>query len=302
MKRKTDEKLLKTAKYGARNLLLLAILCTFVSGTYIFSAIVSTELQPFMIILSISLGLIAVGYSLLAIVTNRGNEKGLTVAIVVLALQLAFVMFLRAVLNMDTNQVTPAPNFVNFMLPIIIIAALYSNRQTILELKERNLFKKAFPKNKPSKNLCIIGGIIFIMGFVTLSVGTCVITNMAINEKKARHDKINRFIFIIQNQEKEFLESLKLWAAAPDPNLKKKLDDSLNHLRKNVKILQEDVGSLQYFMMITDTYLKAIEQWEKGIQLLDASDPDYEKANKVLTLGDNLRKTALEEFSMRYEK
>ena len=295
-----DQTLLKRANHAGRNLSVLAVLATLVVLLIVGVTVSIKDTREPMAMLALAITLIASVYWILAVAARRGNPASVGVVIVLMVVQFVAGLLVSSIIaarNKAEFQFQPG----GFIIPLIVIIALANSRKVLLELKERGLWEQAFPSGKPSGNLVVAGGVILILGFLSLNAGTFYAGLKINHARQSEHDQAEAFIRLINQDEAKFMASMqKLSGKNGDAELNDAMDN-LTTLEQNLAELQKNTATLAGPMpQILTTYGNAVRQWKNGLTILKGPNPDKDRALQMLTLGDKFRKDAGEEFDRRY--
>jgi len=295
-----NDTLLKRAGHAARNLFVLAALASVVALIVIVLALSIKDAQKPMAPMAFSIVLIASAYWILAVAARRGNPVAPGIVIVLMIAQFVLglaVSSVIAALNKTSFQFNPG----GFIVPVLVILALSSSRNVLLELRKRGLWEQAFPSAKPSANLCLVGGIILGLGFLCLNAGMVYVGSRVSQEQQSEHQQAEAFVQLVKQDETKFMDSMqKLSARHGDAELNEAMAN-LATLEQNFTALQKNTSTSHGPLpQILDTYGNAVRQWKNGLTLLKEPHPDNDRALQMLKLGDKFRADAGKEFDRRY--
>jgi hypothetical protein len=294
-----DEKLLKRARNAGRNLSILALLATFGAIALTAAAFLAKGAHGVMAILAGTIALIAAGYWVLAVAGRRGNPNSVGIVIVAMVLQICLAVIMSGVAAARTNTPFQPPTS-GIVIPILILLALANSRTVLVELQRRQLWHQVFGSAKPSRNLCFLGGILLVSGFVAMNLGAAYAGRKAGQEQKAEFQNAKEFIALIQNDEKEFVASMRGIAVNPGADAIANALEKLASLQRNFEAIKNHAAGEERLLEILNTYGNALRQWKNGLMLLQETNPDRERAQQMLKLGDKLRREAGEDFDRRY--
>ncbi|HEY4309285.1 MAG TPA: hypothetical protein VGN12_07515 [Pirellulales bacterium] len=116
------------------------------------------------------LPLMALAYWLVAIAARRGNPLALNFVLGVLAIQFLVSLVGQVAAYLMTGRSIGSQLFLT-VLPLLVIAVLARNRTDLIELRRRGLWEALFGAAKPSRNLCLIGGVLLIVSTFALYGG-----------------------------------------------------------------------------------------------------------------------------------
>lgn len=292
----SDEQLLARATHAGRNLFVLSALATI--GAMAFWVIAFMGKAPLlaMIFPALAITFIAAGYCVLTVAARRGNPASVGTVIVIMALQLTFVLICAGIGAARTGT-DVSSNMPNVLIPIVVLLALASSRSVLLELQDRGLWEKVFDSEEMGGQLCIIGGILVAIGFVTLNGGTFYIGNKVQQERTAENRQAHEFVEMIKHEEQQFMDAAAavLRGKTPD-NLELALvrADSLKARCQSIRTATGNQGRLPG---ILTTYGNAIRQWENGLQALKGKNPDPKYSQRSFDMGDQLHADALADFN-----
>lgn len=294
-----DEKLLKRARNAARNLFVLASLASLGAIILISVAVFAKGLHEFMAILAVTISLIAVGYWLLAVAANRGNPNAVGIVIVAMVLQICLALIFSGITAAQTN--TPfQPPVGSLFIPILVLVALANSRKVLLELKQRQLWQQVFGAAKPSGKLCVIGGTLLVMGFVSMNAGTSYLSWKVTQQRKVEIQHANAFVELVQVDEKDLLSAVKVVYRDQNEGDIETALSKLSALEQHLGTLTTETPSTEQLHEILLKYDSALRQWKNGLLLLKDPKGDRDRAQKMFTLGDRFRAEACQEYDQRY--
>ena len=295
----SDEKLLKSAGHAGRNLSVLAILATVGAMALIAAALFAERMHGLMAVLATTILLIAAGYWVLALAARRGNPNAVGVVIVAMALQICLALIsagAAAARNNGTFQVPIGGSFI----PILVLVALASSRKVLLQLKERQLWDRVFGSAKPSGKLCVIGGTLLATGFIAMNAGTYYFGWKAGEQARAEGQHAKAFVELIQGEEKVFLTATQEISANRRQNEIESALAKFKTLEEHFEVLKKESAGADRLAQILTMYGNALRQWKNGLLLLKEANPDADRVQKLLALGDQLRTEACQEFDRVY--
>jgi hypothetical protein len=292
----SDEQLLKRASHAGRNLTVLSTLGTLGAIALWVVTFMGKAPSLGMILPALAVTFVAAGYCVLTIAARRGNPASIGTVIVIMALQLTFTLIFAGIGAARTGT-DVSSNMPNLIIPIAVLIALASSRSVLVELQERDLWEKVFDSEKSSSQFCVIGGILLAIGFLTLNGGTYYVGNKLHEERAAENRQAREFVEMIKHEEQQFMDAAAavLRSKTPD-NLKLALAraDSLKTKCESIRTATGDHGRLPG---ILTSYNNAVRQWENGLLALKEKQPDTQRAQRLLDMGDKLRAEALADFN-----
>ncbi len=295
----SDETLLKRANHASRNLTVLAVLGTLVGLVVValsFS-IKGAALPTF--VLGATLLVISGGYWVLAVAARRGNPNSVGIVLVLVGVQIALSLIISGIASSRTGG-SFQPNTGGLVMPALVFIALHSSRKILLELEDRGLSERAFGPAKPSGNLCMIGGILLVAGFVGLDTGVFYVNHKAGQEKAEEFRRAQAFGKVIRVDELEFMKAMDgVWRNANKAQLEEAVAQ-LNILEEKLKSVNQTGTDGGQLSRIINNYENALREWKKALLMMQEATPDSERANAMLKLGDRFRSEACEEFNRRY--
>lgn len=301
MSKLTDDKLIKRATHAGRNLSVLAILASFGAIGLVVAAILAKEKALLMAIPAATLILITIGYWVLAVAAKRGNPSSVGSVIVVMILQFTLALVAYGITTARTDAGADAQvNMPGLIIPILVIIALVSSRNVLLELKKRDLWTQIFGSSKPSGRLCVVGSILIVIGFLGLN-GSSIYAGW--DTGKARQHEMQQaqyFVDMIQNEEQAFINSMSGLSGASGAEEIRAALSTVTELEQRTDAIKTAVKEGSPFGSILENYGNAVEHWKSAVTLLAAPNPDEERAQKMLILGDKLRAQAGQAFDRRY--
>jgi hypothetical protein len=162
------------------------------------------------------------------------------------------------------------------------------------------LWEKIFDSEEMGGQLCVIGGILVAIGFVTLNGGTFYIGHKVQQQRTAENVQAHEFVEMIKREEQQFMEAAAavLRGKTPD-NLELALvrADSLKARCQSIRTATGNQGRLP---SILTSYGNAVRQWENGLLALKEKNPDTKYSQRSLDMGDQLRADALADFNRHF--
>jgi hypothetical protein len=186
------------------------------------------------------------------------------------------------------------------VIPILVLIALVSSRNVLLQLQERGLWEQAFASAKPSSTLCVVGGILVAGGLVMFDGGTVYVTSKLGQARAAEYSGATEFVQLTKHEEQDFMlaasQAMKNASASSlDLALAK-----LESLETRVKTLQQTASQDSSLPAILQTYRNGVREWKNGLLALKELNPDRRRAQQMLSLGDKLRGQAITDFQNRF--
>jgi hypothetical protein len=295
----TDEQLLKRAGNASRNLGVLGVLTTL--GALLIWAVLllGKGATLYMSPLAVAVTSLAAGYWILSVAARRGNPNSIGVVLVIMVLQLLVVFVTAGIAAARTN--TPlTSNLPGLIIPTLVLIALVSSRNVLLELQSRGLWEKAFAAVKPSGTLCVIGGILVAAGLAAFDGGAAYVSWQVGQARAAEVRGATEFVQMIKTEEQDFMTAIGQAvkganAASVDSALTR-----LESLDNRVKTLQQTAGQDSSLPAILQTYRNGVREWKNALLALKEPNPDRRRAQQMLALGDKLRARAVADFQTRF--
>jgi hypothetical protein len=295
----TDEQLLKRAGNASRNLGVLGILATLGAILIWTVLLLGKGATLFMSPVALAVTSLAVGYWILSVAARRGNPNSVGVVLVIMVLQLLVVFVTAGIAAARTN--TPlSSNLPGLISPILVLIALVSSRNVLLELQDRGLWEKAFASAKPSGTLCVVGAILVASGLALFDGGTAYVSVKVGQARAAEVSGATEFVQIIKHEEQDFMSTIG--QALKSANAES-LDTALAKLESldiRVKTLQASAGQDSSMPTILQTYRNGVREWKNALLALKEPNPDRRRAQQMLALGDKLRAQAVSDFQTRF--
>src|SRR5262249_16076709 len=156
----SDDALLKRANYAFRNLVVLAVLASLLAGGLLFLGFSGKggPIYELTVLLTGAIVLIASGYWVLAVAARGAHPKSSGAVWRVLVIQIALSLVASGLAASRTKS-DFQPNLGGLIIPILVLVALASSRKVLLELQDRGLWERVFAPARPSRHLCVIGGL-----------------------------------------------------------------------------------------------------------------------------------------------
>ncbi len=297
MSKLTDEKLIKRASHAGRNLSVLAILASVGAIALVVVAVLAKDTALLLAAVSaLSLVVIAAGYWFLAVAAKRGNPSSVGTVIVVMVLQLTLTLVSYGIAEAKSG--VAQTNTSGWVIPVLVIIALVSSRNVLIELRKRELWDGVFGSAKPSGRLCVIGSILVVIGFIGLNTSSVYAGWRVGQGQRQETQHAQSFVEMIQTEEVAFMESMRpLYGEYGAEDLHTALA-MVTKLEAKAKAI--DAGGP--LGLIVETYCNAVRQWKNAVTLLNETEPDVDRAQQMLMLGDKLRAQAGQDFDRRYIK
>jgi hypothetical protein len=299
MNRLSDEQLLARASHAGRNLIALAILATLCSIVIIVAEIgqvlsprSATESLPIVSILTI---LWTVGLWMLATAARRGNPTAVGFVMVVASAMLLISvasLVLVAVRDIQRAQLM----WWQPLIPLLVLLVLARSRDVLRELKTRGLWEGRFGSARPSRNLCVAGGVLFVVGYAGFFLSLLLPAIFVAKDAAQSH----AFLKAVTAEEKAFMNAMRSLSGPDKPAALENVRQTLDAFARMVASWKSTTSPNSPLFPIIRKYGDAVRAWQDGLAELSASSPNVEEAKERLTLGDKLREEAAAEFNRRY--
>jgi hypothetical protein len=300
MSKLTDDTLIKRATHAGRNLSILAILASLGAVGLVVVLVLARDTALLIAsVFSVALVVIATGYWLLAVAAKRGNPSsvGTVIAVMVLQLTLTLVTYGIAAAKGGANE---QPNALGSVIPILVIIALVNSRNVLIELRTRGLWEQIFGSAKPSGRLCLAGSILVVLGFIGLNASTVYAEWRTGQARQQELQHVQRFFNMIQSEEAAFMKAMGVLSGPYGVEDVQEALETVVELEQEARAIEEATAEMDSFDFIAGTYCNAVRQWKNALTLLNETEPDVERAQQMLLLGDKLRVQAGQEFDRRY--
>ncbi|GEM_PF-2157606 len=303
----SDEQLLKRANHASRNLGAVATLASLGSLALIGCMFVFRDSALRMGMLGISIGLIAGACWTLMVAAKRGDPASVTGLLIAVAAQIVLSLGMTVLTGMNDPEAA-GRNIGGFVVPFLVLVALYSSRSVLLELRERGLWDKAFAGARPVGALCMIGNGLLVAGFLSFNGGSVFVGIQTGREMAAEKRKAQVFPSILMTEEKAFMEALGKASNQTDPAApaaeadRAEMWKRLAALQARVEVARKDAADNRKLLGILNTYSNAVDLWKKGLEAMTREDGDAVKGQQLLNQGDGLRGSAIAEFDNTYAK
>ena len=311
----TDDELLKWSGHAGRNLIALAILMTLSAILLILPAILLERenahvpirsgtdlLSAFAWVFPLVLSLAAAGLWTLAVAARRGNPTSVGIVLVVLFFQVLLALIGFVISFIQQNQ-QPNVGIVGVLIGLAVVAAVAKSRNVLIEMKKRGLWQARFGLAKASGHLCIVGGILLVVGYLGLNASLLIPAVAAARTAKERAKEMQQakaFFAIVKGEEAELMNALREPGGLGDSGAIKTALSKVDALERKVISLQSGVADNEPLFPILTKYRRAISDWKSGLTAFDSSAPDRDKAKGFFESGDRLRTEAADEFDRRY--
>jgi hypothetical protein len=292
----TDEKLLKRAKDGGRNLMVLAVLASCLTG--VLWAVAVKPDSVFGLGFAIGLTLVSLGYWFLAVAAKRGDPRSHYAVLIVVTLSIALTFVARGA---SAGEGDATGGSASWIVMVLILIALASSYKTLDEIKKRGLQNQAFPKGKPTTTLCVAGSTLFVAGMIGVNVVmfTGLSAAQATNEQEAGLCKT--FVAMVEQDQPGMLTALNEATADPSAaNCDKALKVVRELKRRAAALASEASEERQPIRAIVQSYIRALDSYERGIAQAASPDADVKKIQDSLGAGDQFMKNAIGRFNEVY--
>ena len=185
------------------------------------------------------------------------------------------------------------------LIPLLIVLVLARSRNVLVELKRRGLWDSRFGSAKPSRKLCILGGLLFIVGYAAFFV--CLLSSAmlaAAAQKEVQQSQ--SFLKSVTAKEKAFLDAMQSIARPDETAAIRNAMEKLDALDGTVASWKSKTSADSPLFSIITKYGDAVRAWRDGVAEFGASSPDIERARDRLAVGDKLANEAAAEFNHRY--
>ena len=252
-----------------------------------------------MVMPAATLVLIAVGYWVLAVAAKRGNPSSVASVVVVMVLQFFLAVVAYGITTARTGENVQA-NVPGLVIPMLVVIALASSRNVLLELRKRDLWEPIFGSAKPSSRLCVAGTILIVIGFIGLNGSTIYAGWNSGRSRQLEVHQAQGFADMIQSEEQAFMNAM---GGLSDPYSAEEIQAVLatvKKLQRRADAAMADAKEGSPLRSILEDYCNAVRQWKNAVTLLASETPDGGRAQEMLLLGDKLRTQAGQNFDSRY--
>jgi hypothetical protein len=290
---RTDEDLIKRARYGGRNVTALAILVS----------VPAVLVLPFQFIFpdsgllwaTITLALIAAAYWMLATVTRQGETLGLSIILCLMGFQLLLAVA-GLVLAHANNRKTTGMEIWWVIIPLLIVIALAGNRSDLLELHRRGLRESVFGPGRPPRILTVMGGVLLVGAQIALFAALLIPAISAARTARECHD----FVTMINVHDKALMQIINGPDRASGMQIWGMASDAADQLREQARQVDAKAPEGSKLKSITSTYLRAIDRWCVAFSEARKQGQMSPESAAAVNEGDQLRQRALEEFQREF--
>ena len=187
-----------------------------------------------------------------------------------------------------------------FVFIFLIIVVLDRSRAVLMEMKKRGLWNQRFGSSKPSKNLCILGGSFYAVGYFGFLVSLLVPAIEAAKNAKALAEERRQAQAVIQMIQQEEADFFKSMQSLDDPKAVKNALAKVDVLDQKVASLQVEIPADGTLARIMKEYKRAVQDWKSGLIELDNPVPDLKAAKEKLEYGDKIRNEFTKEFDKKF--
>jgi len=295
----TDELLLKRAGNASRNLAVLGVLATLGALLLWTVLLLSKGATVFMSPMALAMTALAAGYWILAVAARQGNPNAVGVVLVIMLIQLVVVFVTAGITAARTN--TPLySNLPGLIIPTLVVVALVSSRNVLLELQKRGIWEKAFASAKPSGTLCVAGGIL-VAGSLALFDGGTAYVSWKVGQVHAEEIRgATEFVQMLKTEEQDFTATLGQAVKSANTASVEAALARVELLERRVKTLQDSADQDSSLPAILQTYRNGVREWKSGLLALREPNPDRRRVQQMLALGDKLRAQAVMDFQTRF--
>lgn len=290
---RTDEDLIKRARYGGRN----------VTGLAILASIPALMLLPWQFVApdagllwaAITFALIAAAYWMLATVTRQGETLGLSIILCLMAIQL-LLSLAGVLLAYARNNKTAGMELWIVIIPLLIVVALAGNRSDLVELHRRGLGESVFGPGRPPRMLTILGGVMLVGAQIAFFAALIIPGFNAARSKRETQE----FVTMMNVNDKALMQIIN------DPNRRRDkqfwvlASEAADRLREQAKQVDAKVPEGSKMKSITSTYLRGIDRWCTALSAAREQGQLSPQSAAAVDEGDELRARALDEFQREF--
>jgi hypothetical protein len=292
---RTNEDLIKRARYGGRNVGGLAILASLAAG---FGALgIFAYGGEDLLWFALPFLALAASYWCLAIAARRGDHRALTVILSFLSVLFLFSLVMAVFVHVKTNGASPA-NIIWIVIPLLVIIALAQNRSDLLELRKRSLWEFVFGTSRLNNSIIVVGGVLMFVGYSTLFAGMVAGLLQAAGIGRFNRD----FKSLILVDEKDFMEAFRVADPSRGADGLSDTMTKLNRLETKARSLAERTSGNSGLEPIVAKYNKAISAWRSALEALRSEGRMSVSIQDKLQEADRLRQEVLTEFDRRFAK
>jgi hypothetical protein len=237
---------------------------------------------------------------LLAIAAKRGNPKAVFIVMVVLSIHCFLSINAFCITIIRSTPSGGGGSLLAFVFIFLIIVVLDRSRAVLMEMKKRGLWNQRFGSSKPSKNLCILGGSFYAVGYFGFLVSLLVPAIEAAKNAKALAEERRQAQAVIQMIQQEEADFFKSMQSLDDPKAVKNALAKVDVLDQKVASLQVEIPADGTLARIMKEYKRAVQDWKSGLIELDNPVPDLKAAKEKLEYGDKIRNEFTKEFDKKF--
>lgn len=296
----SNDKLTRRASHVGWDLSFFAILaglCTFGALANSFRPGVN---EAYFQVLAGSFFLATLGFRTLAEAARRGSIRALGMSALAMFVYLVYSL-VQSEINGVSSNLSQSGEIGSYSTAIIVFLSLMRSRGILLELRRRGLWGQVFRYSKPSRGLCLLGGLLLVAGVVGIEYGAFYVGKAAIQENRQEMQIAQQFVYMLNNEEKAFMETLKQYSSGGGRDASKQaVLTRLDVLERRAQYLLKTAQGHSHISRILQNYCAALPHWRRGIQMLGAPAGDPAKALAEINYGDRLAEEAADEFNQRF--
>jgi hypothetical protein len=291
--RRTDEDLIKRARYGGRNVTALAILVSIFAVLMLPALYFAPEAG--LEWAALTFGLVAAAYWMLAVVTRQGETLGLTIILWLMGIQL-LLSVAGLMLTYANHGKTTGMEIWGVIIPLLIFVALAGNRSDLLELHRRGLGESLYGPGRPPRSLAVMGGVVLIGGQIALLAALLVPAVNAARTAKETSD----FRSMLAVEDQALLQIISNQDQPADRRLWGKALDATELLRVKAQQVEAQATEGTRIKPIAVKYLQAVERVRTGLGDALTAGQMTPQAGALIQEGFNLRDEAVADYQRQY--
>jgi hypothetical protein len=295
---RTDESLIKRAKYGGRNIRALAILLSFIAALGLLALLfLPVSMKPgfgFELFYVLFLVIVA-AFWMLSIMARQGDTLALSIFLwwygICLILNVAGVL-----ISYVTERDVSWFGWLAVALQLLIVVVLARNRSDLLELQRRGLSESVFGPGRPPRHLTVLGGTVLIGAQIAI-----VATILApIIHAAQTANEIGDFLAMLNVEERALQQAMGNPTRPDDKQFWASVLDAAERLREKAQQVEEQASARSSIKRIATTYRRAAERWQMGAEDAHAAGRMTRQARAAFREGDDFREEAYAEFHEKY--
>ncbi len=297
----SNEKLIQRANHVGRDLSFFAVLTGLCTIGALGNSFRPGANQAYFQVLAGSFLLATLGFRSLSAAAKRGSIRALGMSALAALAFLVYSIVQSEVRGVSSN-LNQSGEIGSYVTAFIVFLSLMRSRGILLELRRRGLWGQVFRYSKPSRGLCLLGGLLLVTGAVGIEYGAFYLGKAAVQESRQEMQIAQQFVLMLNNEQKVFLDALQQYSSSKRDTSKQTALGQLDVLERRAQYLLQAAQGHRHIARILQNYCAALPHWRRGIQMLGAPAGDPRKAIAEINDGDRLAEEAGDEFNKYFVK